>query len=281
MTGPLVTAAELAAELTAAEPPLLLDVRWALGSDSGRAEYLAGHLPDAVWVDLDRDLAAAPGAGGRHPLPTPAAFQAAARRLGVSDGRAVIAYDGGNQLGAARLWWLLTDGGKTDVRVLTGGFAAWVAAGGPVEAGDVPAEPGDVTLTAGSRPVVDLAGIRSHLQTGGVLWDVRAPERYRGETETVDPVAGHIPGAQNLPVGGFTGPEGFAAVETLRTVLREVRPGDVMSCGSGVTAAAGILAAEAAGIPGVALYPGSWSQWVSDSRRPVATGAEPGSLPRS
>lgn len=276
MTRPLITAPELAARLASGEDLTLLDVRWNLGSDTGHGEYLAGHVPGAVWVDLDHDLAGAAGDGGRHPLPDPEAFQSAMRRAGVRHGRPVVAYDGANGMAAARLWWLLTDGGKDGVQVLTGGYAAWVADGLPTDEGEVGATRGDVTLTPGSRPVVDVDALREHLDRGGALWDVRAPERYRGESETVDPVAGHIPGARNLPVGGFTGPTGFAPADELATYLGAVQPGDVMSCGSGVTAAAGILAAEAAGIEGVALYPGSWSEWIRDPSRPVASGSEPG-----
>ncbi len=269
---PLVAPDELQALLASDQPPLLLDVRWNLGSDTGRAEYLAGHLPGAIWVDLDRDLAAPPGDGGRHPLPEPVAFQTAMRRVGVTADQPVVAYDGANGMAAARLWWLLTDGGKGAVRVLDGGYAAWVAAGLPTETGDVTTEAGDIVITPGSRPVVDVTSLQGHLDDGGVLWDVRAAERYRGESETVDPVAGHIPGARNLPVSGFTGPRGFAPAEALRARFAEVGAGDVMSCGSGVTASAGILAAESVGITGVALYPGSWSEWIRDPARPVAVG---------
>jgi len=277
----LVTPDGLAAELDSPDRPLLLDVRWNLGSATGRDEYLSGHLPGAVWVDLDAGLAAPPGDGGRHPLPDPAAFQAAMRRVGVSTGSRVVAYDGGNGMAAARLWWLLTDGGFDDVRVLDGGMSAWTAAGRPIEPGDVRAEPGDVVLTPGHRPVVDVDSVQEHVRAGGVLWDVRAAERYRGESESVDPVAGHIPGARNLPVGTFTGPDGFLPPARLAAALAGVRPGDAVSCGSGVTAAAAVLAAESVGITGLVLYPGSWSEWIRDRRRPVASGASPGSLDAS
>lgn len=142
MPGPLVTVAELAGRLESTEPPTLLDVRWNLGADTGYGEYLAGHLPGAVWVDLDRDLASPPGDGGRHPLPAPADFQAAMRKAGVRTTRPVVAYDGANGMAAARLWWLLTDGGLSDVSVLTGGYAAWLSAGLPVEQGPVAADVG-------------------------------------------------------------------------------------------------------------------------------------------
>jgi len=273
--GPLITVTEVAKALSGPVPPVVLDVRWNLGTDTGQAEYLAGHVPGAVWVDLDHDLASPPGDGGRHPLPDPDVFQAAMRRVGVTADRAVVAYDGANGMAAARLWWLLTDGGKTDVAVMTGGYAAWVAAGLPTETGSVVAKSGDITLAPGQRPVANAEDVARHVREGGALWDVRAPERYRGDSETVDPVAGHIPGARNLPVGMFTGPKGFHSHDALRQVFAEVEPGDVMSCGSGVTAAAGILAAEAAGIRGVALYPGSWSEWIRHPSRPVATGPEP------
>ncbi len=270
-SSPLVAPADLFALMERSGAPLLLDVRWNLGANTGREEYLAGHLPGAVWVDLDGDLAGAPGDGGRHPLPTPAAFNAAMRRVGVTADRPVVVYDGAHGMAAARLWWLLTDGGKADVSVLNGGYAAWLEARLPVETGDITATPGDISLSPGGRPLVSAAQVGERSTT---LWDVRAAERYRGDVEPIDPVAGHIPGARNLPVAGFTGPHGFAPAEVLRQYFAELEPGDIVSCGSGVTAAAGILAAESVGIHGVALYPGSWSEWIRDPQRPIETGPE-------
>jgi thiosulfate/3-mercaptopyruvate sulfurtransferase len=274
-TSPLISVEEVAASISSGEALTLLDVRWNLGAATGGTEYLAGHLPGAVWVDLDADLADPPGVRGRHPLPDPVRFGRAMRRAGVRTDRPVVAYDGANGMAAARLWWLLTDGGKSDVRVLDGGFAAWVREGRPVEIGEVIAEPGDVDLVPGHRPVVDVTELQHHLAAGRDLWDVRAAERYRGESESVDRVAGHIPGARNVPVGQFTGPDGFAPRADLIRAFENVAPGAVMSCGSGVTAAAGILAAESAGITGLALYPGSWSEWIADPTRPIQVGPEP------
>lgn len=307
---PLVDAATLAAELTGDCAPVILDARWRLGGPPGAASYLAGHLPGAAFVDLDRDLAGPPGAGGRHPLPAAAAFQAVMRRAGVSTDQPVVAYDDGDSVAAARAWWTLRYFGHEQVRVLDGGFSAWVTAGLPVVAGeaadaDEPAPSGgpvpsgdpepaawlaagpaarpsgarDFTAVPGGMPVVD-AGEAAELARFGVLLDVRTAERYRGESEPVDPVAGHIPGALSAPVAGsmtsggrFRSPaelaERFAALGAVAG-----RPAGAY-CGSGVTAAHEVLALYLAGIP-AALYVGSWSGWVADPRRPVATGPDPG-----
>lgn len=270
---PLIDVEELAALLGSGRPVTLLDVRWALGRSDGQEQYAAGHLPRAAYVDLDTELAGPPGAGGRHPLPTATVLTAAMQRAGVSADVPVVAYDGGAGFGAARLWWVLTDAGHVDVRVLDGGYAAWVAAGGEVETGSVAPEPGTFVAEPGQRASVDADGVAAHLAAGGAVRDVRAPERFSGEQESVDPVAGHVPGATNLPVGGLTGPDGFASVQALRERFAGVRPGDVLMCGSGVTAAAAMLAGEQAGIEGLVLYPGSWSDWITDPTRPVAQGA--------
>src|SRR5215467_7755990 len=166
----------------------LLDVRWRLGGPPGIDLYLAGHIPGAVFADLDRDLAAPPGTGGRHPLPSAADFQAAMRRLGVSDGRPVVVYDDADATAAARAWWLLRYFGHPDVRVLDGGFRAWTAAGQPVTAQEPAPAPGTFTARPGGLPVLDAASAAA-LARSGVLLDARAAARYRGETEPVDPVA--------------------------------------------------------------------------------------------
>jgi len=281
MTGPLVDVTTLATELDAAtEPdldrrPALLDVRWRLGGPPGRDDYLAGHLPGAVFADLDRDLAGPPGPGGRHPLPDPAAAEQALRRLGVRDGRPVVAYDESDGSVAARAWWLLRWLGHQDVRVLDGGLRAWRNAGLPLETGAVEPEPGDLTARPGGMPELDAAGAARVARTGRLL-DARAVERYRGETEPVDPVAGRVPGAISAPSTGNVTDDGHFL---LADVLREryaavgVEPGVAVGayCGSGVTAAQTVLALELAGI-GAALYAGSWSEWVTDPTRPVATG---------
>ena len=281
MGSPLVSVAGLSTSLAGGEPPLLLDVRWSLTGPPGLDLYRAGHLPGAVFVDLDHDLAGPPGLAGRHPLPDPQAAQDALRRLGVRAGRSVVAYDDGDASIAARAWWLLRWAGHDDVRVLDGGYAAWLAAGLPVVVGDPPAvTPGDVVVRPGGMPVTSAADAAA-VARAGVLLDVRAPARFRGETEQVDQVPGHVPGARNAPFAGnldadgrFLDPAALAA----RFAGLGVRPGvDVAAyCGSGVTAAQTVLALEVAGLEG-ALYVGSWSHWVADASRPVATGDEAGS----
>jgi thiosulfate/3-mercaptopyruvate sulfurtransferase len=274
----LIAAGELAAALGSPAPPVLLDVRWQLGGPPGIEAYRAGHLPSAVFVDLDRDLADPPGAGGRHPLPDPVRFQAAMRRCGVRSDRGVVVYDQRDTTAAARAWWLLGYHGHTDVRVLDGGYDGWVAAGHPVTTEVAAPPPGDFTARPGQRPLLDAAGA-AEVARGGVLLDARAPERYRGEAEPVDPVAGHVPGARSAPAAGNLAPDG-----------RLLEPGELRTrfdglgahhdlpvgayCGSGVVAASEVLALEVAGYR-AALYAGSWSHWITDPTRPVATGREP------
>jgi len=277
--GPLISVASLAEALAGPAAPVLLDARWRLGGPPGVDSYRAGHLPSAVFVDLDRDLAGAPGPGGRHPLPAAAAFEAAMRRAGVSDGRPVVAYDDGDAVAAARAWWLLRYFGHRDVRVLDGGLRAWQAAGRPLTTAEVAAAPGDFTARPGQMPLLDAAGASATARSGKLL-DARTAERYRGETEPVDPVAGHIPGAVSAPAAGnLAGEGGFRGPAELRerfAALGVTAGGQVGAyCGSGVTAAQEVLALEIAGIP-AALYVGSWSAWLADPARPVATGADPG-----
>jgi thiosulfate/3-mercaptopyruvate sulfurtransferase len=287
--GPLTDAGALARALAGRAPPVLLDVRWRLGGPPGIDAYRAGHLPGAVFVDLETDLAAAPGPAGRHPLPEPAAFQAAMRRAGVSDGRPVVVYDGADSTTAARAWWLLRYFGHRASRLLDGGFRAWTAAGGQVTTGDGAAPvPGDFTARPGHMPVLD-ADDAAGLARRGALLDARARERYRGEMEPVDPVAGHIPGAISAPTTGNVGPDGrFLPAAGLRARFAALgigpngpvgphtgtQGGGMVGayCGSGVTAAHEVLALEIAGIA-ASLYVGSWSNWVADPARPVATGS--------
>lgn len=280
---PLIDVAALAASVTGAAPPTLLDVRWRLGGPSGAGEYAAGHLPGAVFVDLDAQLCGPPGVCGRHPLPDPARLEAVLRAAGVRTGHPVVVYDAGDgpagRLSAARAWWTLRWAGHEPVRVLDGGYAAWVAAGQPVTTVPTIPVPGDVTVRPGGLPVLD-AGGAARLAAGGLLIDVRAPERYRGEQEPLDPVAGHIPGAVNLPTTRhLTGSGGWTGVEQIRTRFRQVGVDQATPvgayCGSGVNAAHTILALHRAGRTDAALYVGSWSHWVTDPDRPVATGAAP------
>jgi thiosulfate/3-mercaptopyruvate sulfurtransferase len=275
--GPLVTAARLATELGGPDPPTLLDCRWSLAGGADRAGYDRGHLPGAVFVDLDRDLAGPPGDGGRHPLPDPEVFQTAMGRAGVRAGRPVVAYDQGEPGGAARAWWLLGWFGHPAARVLDGGLPAWVAAGLPLTTAVPDPEPGDLTARPGGRPLLDADGA-ARLAAAGVLLDARAPARYQGLEEPVDPVAGHIPGAGNAPLADLLGDGGLAPPATLARLLQAkgARPGTPVGayCGSGVVAAHLVLALEVAGVP-AALYAGSWSDWVTDPTRPVATGPDP------
>jgi thiosulfate/3-mercaptopyruvate sulfurtransferase len=265
----LIGATTLAELLDQSERPTLLDVRWSLRG-GGRAEYEQGHLRGAVFADLDRDLCGAPGAGGRHPLPVPDALQTALRRLGVVQGRPVVVYDAGGPVptgAAARAWWTLRWAGVDDVRVLDGGYAAWIAAGLPISV-DVPAPAeGDVVVRPGGMPVWEPGG-------GSVtLLDARVPERYSGAAEPVDPIAGHIPGAVNLPAQQTVEESGLMRSPA---ELRALASSEHVAayCGSGVTAAQVVLALHEAGID-TALYVGSWSHWITDPDRPVATGEQP------
>ena len=278
----LITADELAEQIAEGHRPRLLDVRWRLGGPPGRQEYLAGHLPGAVYVDLDEELAAPAGPGvGRHPLPTPEAFQAAARSWGLRAGEAVVAYDDNGNLSAARAWWLLRWAGLSAVQLLDGGLAAWRAAGHPVVSGDEsPVPPGDVTLGSDLLPSVDPDGVAALVGDGVLLLDARAGERYRGETTSIDPKPGHIPGAVSAPTTENLTPEGtFRTPDELAVRFAELgaKPGSTVGvyCGSGVTAAHEMAALAIAGIDDVVLYPGSWSQWATLSDRPIATGPDP------
>ena len=276
MSGPLIAVEELVQRLSDDDPtPSLLDVRWSLAGGAERDDYLSGHIPGAAFVDLDQDLAAPPGSGGRHPLPDPAEFGAAMRGAGVSSERPVVVYDAANSMSAARAWWLLRYFGHRDVWVLDGGFGAWGAAAYPVESGEAAVETGDFEARPGGMALLDAAGALELAGTG-VLLDARAPERFVGEHEPIDPVAGHIPGACNRPTTENLDSSGhFLTPEALMAGFERVgaHPGAPVGayCGSGVTAAHEVLALEVAGIP-AALYVGSWSDWISDPGRPVATG---------
>jgi thiosulfate/3-mercaptopyruvate sulfurtransferase len=278
----LVTVGALA-ELARDPVPVLLDVRWRLGGPPGIDSYRQGHLPGAVFIDLDRDLSGSPGPAGRHPLPDPAVFQAAMRAAGVSRDRPVVVYDDGDATVAARGWWTLRYFGHRDVRVLDGGYRAWAGAA-PTSLAVTTAEPapapGDFSAEPGHMPVLDAAAAQMAARTG-LLLDARAGERYRGEIEPVDSVAGHIPGAVSAPTVGNVNPDGTfrdAAELAARFAALGAVPGAgtpvAAYCGSGVTAAHEVLALMLAGLP-AALYVGSWSNWVADPARPVATGPGP------
>lgn len=277
----LIDAAELAARLD--DPrTVVLDVRWTLAEPDGRDAYRAGHIPGAVYVDLDTELADHSATGeGRHPLPGEAAFTAAMRRWGLREGDLVVAVDDAGGMSAARAWWLLRHAGWRDVRLLDGGLAAWREAGLPLETGDVVPEPGDATARFGGMPVVDLDEADALASAeAGVLLDARAAERYRGDVEPIDPRAGHIPGAVSAPTTGNLGADGrFLPAEVLRERFAALgadgRHPLAVYCGSGVNAAHQVAALAVAGLD-AALYPGSFSQWSNVRERPVATGPEPG-----
>ncbi len=274
MTGPvLISAGELAESLPTV---CVLDVRYRVGGPPGREDYVAGHIPTAAYVDLDTDLAEPPGDPvddrGRHPLPTSARFIDAMQRAGVGLESSVVVYDDWQGRAAGRAWWLLRHYGHRDVRVLDGGWAAWVAAGGAVQMGHTAPGQGDFHGSPGAMPVVTAAA----LGDVSLVVDARAPERYRGENEPLDPVAGHVPGAVNVDTGRNLDNHGhFRDVVELRALYASIGavPGtDVAAyCGSGVTATHDLLAMEIAGIR-AALFAPSWSGWVADPDRRVEQG---------
>lgn len=275
---PLISAYELHDLLEGGAGIRLLDVRYRLDKPDGRDDYRAGHLPGAVYVDMDTELATHGGPSeGRHPLPSRETLQDAARRWGLHAGDSVVVYDDFRSVSAARAWWLLRGADVADIRVLDGGLSAWRAAGFPLETGEVSPAPGSIVLADldAGLSIDDAAAWPQH----GVLLDARAPERYRGEVEPFDPVAGHIPGAVNLPADAVLDGASFASPAVIRAAFESVGVNDLTPvaayCGSGLTAAHTALAGAAAGLE-VAVYPGSWSQWSNTAGRPVATGADPG-----
>jgi thiosulfate/3-mercaptopyruvate sulfurtransferase len=275
-----VTPTELQGLLAAGAPVRVIDVRWRLDRpEAGHDDYLTGHIPGAVFASLDTELSThgAPS-DGRHPLPSTAVLQNAARRWGVRQGDLVVAYDDAKGTAAARAWWLLRQAG-VQVRVLAGGLGGWVAAGNDIATDDVVPVQGDVVLAeiGGDALTIDEAAV---FPASGVLLDVRAAERYRGDTEPLDPVAGHIPGARNLPTLRHLDSDGrMLDRETVLASLAGVgvTPGVAVAayCGSGVTAAHTALILHEVGID-AKVFPGSWSQWSNTPGRPVATGDQPG-----
>ncbi|HEY0619580.1 MAG TPA: sulfurtransferase [Kribbella sp.] len=271
---PLISAESL---LSATERPVLIDVSWNLMGPPGRDAYETGHLPGAHFVDLDSELAGPPGSGGRHPLPPATTVETALRRAGVGTDTPVVVYDAANSQAAARAWWVFRYFGVRDVRVLDGGFAAWQAAGGEVSTA-VPADgAGDFVAQPGQLPMLDAEGAAA-MASSGVLLDARAPERFAGEVEPMDAVAGHIPGAVNAPTTGNVADDGhFLSADDLRERFADLGvdgSGEVgVYCGSGVTAAHEALALQVAGIE-APVYVGSWSEWITDPSRPVATGKD-------
>ncbi len=262
----------------------IVDVRWYLfdKDKTGQSEYLKGHIPGAVHLDIERDLSSPRGQGpGRHPLPTPEIFAGAASRAGIGQGTHVVAYDDVGGATAARLWWLLRYFGHDRVSLLDGGITAWIEEGRPLET-TIPSVPQTRFVPkANPRMVVNAETVdKLKVDPDALILDVRVPERYQGKIEPIDPRAGHIPGARNAPYPGNVGPDQrFLSPKELQRRFEGLgaREGStiVSYCGSGVNACQGILALYLAGFEDTLLYEGSWSDWSSTPGRPVATGAEP------
>jgi thiosulfate/3-mercaptopyruvate sulfurtransferase len=262
----------------------VLDCRFDLvQSGAGRLAWLAGHVPGARYADLDRDLAAPVGPGtGRHPLPERTAFAARLASWGIGSDSQIIAYDDSGGAYAARAWWMVRWLGSTRVAVLDGGFKAWVAAGYPLEsggAGEAPTACPKFDTRAGEEALGSAEVAAALRDPGRLLVDARAPERFAGDVEPLDAVAGHVPGAVNHPFGWNLGADGrFKAPAELRRLWLERLAGRppaamIAMCGSGVTACHNLLALEVAGLGGGRLYAGSWSEWIRDPARPVGRGA--------
>ena len=274
----LITVGELAELMRSGRPIAILDVRWKIGEPDGYSAYLQGHLPGAVYVSLEDELSDHTVAGrGRHPLPSGRSVESAARRWGVRCDVPVVVYDDWNRAGSARAWWVLTAAGIPEVRILDGGLSAWRAAGTALDSGPVHPDPGNVVVPQDDLYAGGLPTLTAEQVSGRTLLDARAPERFRGEVEPLDPVAGHIPGAINLPSTAVLADDGtFLDGAALTGLLAErgIAPADELGvyCGSGVTASVVNAALAAVGVQ-AALFPGSWSEWSSDPARPVARGS--------
>jgi thiosulfate/3-mercaptopyruvate sulfurtransferase len=276
----LIDSAALASQL-GREDIAIFDCRFDLASpDWGESEYGREHIPGAQYLHLDRDLSGpVTPTTGRHPLPDPHGFARRIAALGAGTGVQLVAYDQGNGAYAARFWWMARWIGIRHVAVLDGGIAAWRAAGMPLENAVHAPPPRDLTVTVSANVLVDSAVLDELRQRPGTLLvDARGADRFAGRNETIDPVGGHVPGARNLPFAGNLGADGkFLPPEELRqrwdALLGSLPAAAVISsCGSGVTACQNLLALEHAGLRGARLYAGSWSEWIRDPRRPVATG---------
>ncbi len=272
----IITAADLADRI--GQPDLVIcDVRHDLTDhDRARREYRAAHLPGAVFVDLHTELShgADPGTvGGRHRLPSPAEFTDLLGSIGVTPNSLVVAYDGGPGGMAARLWWMLTSIGHTRAAVLDGGYAAWIAGRYDTTAQVDPVTATDYPSVSAWSGTIDAVGVAEAIDRGDILVDARHPQRYRGDDEPLDLVAGHIPGAINRFHGKVVNAAGhYRPVADLKRWAEGVGDTPIVYCGSGVTACQALLAMTLAGVSGARLYPGSWSDWYSDPTRPISTG---------
>jgi thiosulfate/3-mercaptopyruvate sulfurtransferase len=279
LPSPLISPEQLLAALAAGHAPIIIDCSFDLADvAAGERAFVAGHLPGAVYANLDTDLAGAKtGRNGRHPLPTWADWAATLARLGVTPARAVVVYDAQGGMYAARAWWMLLWAGHRAASVLDGGLGAWKAGGGTLESGAVTpvAAPEVYPLATSLVRSIDADALQKSLGRVTLL-DARAGERYRGEVEPLDARAGHIPGARSRFFKDNLDAQGrFKPAAELRAAFAAfgAAPAQVVhQCGSGVTACHNLLAMEAAGLPGSVLYPGSWSEWSSDPARPVAVG---------
>lgn len=276
---PLIDVAELAS-LLGSPQLLVLDCRFDLFNPAvGREAYAAGHIPGAVFAPMEHDLAAPRRPGtGRHPLPAPGEFAAALGRWGFTDDSRVVAYDQGSSAWAARLWWMLRARGHSRVQVLDGGWAAWLAAGGDVDT-SVPRVTPTQVPARGFAGALDSAQVAAELAQGRIaVVDARAADRFAGRNETIDPVAGHVPGALNHPFTANLGEDQrwLPPAELRRRwaphLERAAGRTMVAMCGSGITACHNLLALELAGVRDTRLFAGSWSEWITDPSRPVATG---------
>lgn len=270
----LMNVESLNERLRAGVRTVLLDVRWALGDPHGHERYGAAHIPGAVYVDMDSELAShGLPQDGRHPLPTEADFAQSVRRWGINAGDTVVVYDDAGSAAAARAWWLLGYAGLENIYLLDGGLAAWRSARLPLATGEEKPEVGDAVVRFGAKETIDSD---EAAQWRGILLDARAGERFRGEVEPIDPRAGHIPGALSAPTSeNMAADQRFLSPEELRARFAAlgVRQGAAVAvyCGSGVTAAHQIAALEIAGFK-AALYPGSWSAWSNQAGRAVESG---------
>ncbi len=277
MASPLISPAQLQA--LDSTQRIIFDCRFSLADFAlGRQQYQQGHIPGAFHLEMEKDLSGPKGQhGGRHPLPSPEQFTAAMQRCGVNEDTLIIAYDDNRMAGASRLWWLLHYFGHREVRVLDGGIKGWLAAGGILDT-DIPtAQPGHFQAKPNPGMTVDLIKHAQDRQDISLI-DAREPPRYRGEQEPIDPVAGHIPGATNMPWTQLTNAEGcFVPVEEQRRQWQRLGKLDdpVVYCGSGVTACVDLLSLAIIGVDDARLYSGSWSDWCSYPDNPIATGDTP------